>query len=166
GDDHAGQRQVGSHGQIDRARQDHDHLPQSQHHQDGGVVEDGQQVSRLGKARKAQRHQNDHRHDGQSQPDLTIFQHAFHAASSSTIPAARRTSVSGLRSLLSNMSTTSPSRMTTMRSLMPSTSGSSEETMMTLNPCATSSPMNSCTAALEPISMPLVGSARVTSLGQ
>ncbi|MNT82291.1 hypothetical protein D3C72_2220040 [compost metagenome] len=53
-----------------------------------------------------------------------------------------------------------------MRSLMPRISGSSEETMMTLSPCATSSAMKPCTAALEPISMPLVGSSRMMTLGR
>ena len=57
-----------------------------------------------------------------------------------------------------------PSRMTTTRSDMPRISGSSDETMMT--PALRGElAMKSCTAALEPMSMPLVGSSRMMTLG-
>ena len=55
--------------------------------------------------------------------------------------------------------------MTMMRSDMPIISGSSEEIRMTASPSPASSPMKSCTAALEPTSMPLVGSSRMMILG-
>jgi len=56
--------------------------------------------------------------------------------------------------------------MTATRSDMPRISGSSDDTMITDRPCATSSAMKPCTAALEPMSMPLVGSSRMMTFGR
>jgi hypothetical protein len=48
--EHAAQREVRGHGQIHAAHQDHQHLAQCQHDEDGGVVEDVGQVARRGEA--------------------------------------------------------------------------------------------------------------------
>jgi hypothetical protein len=55
--------------------------------------------------------------------------------------------------------------MTTTRSARPSTSGSSDDTRITDSPRVTSSLMKRCTAAFEPMSMPLVGSSRMMTFG-
>ena len=52
-DDHAGQREIGGDRQVDAARQDHHHLRQRHHEQDGGVGEDADRGSRASQRRPA-----------------------------------------------------------------------------------------------------------------
>ncbi len=163
--DHAGQRQVGGHREIDGAGQDHHHLAERQHDQDRGVVEDRQQLPRLGEAREAR---GDQRRAARRWPAPSQISRCLSSAfmlpllgmPAAAAPASRRRAP-----CCRDVATMRPSRMTMTRSRMPRTSGSSDETMMTDRPCATSSPMKPCTAALEPMSMPLVGSSRMMTLG-
>src|SRR5690606_13567021 len=81
-------------------------------------------------------------------------------AASLRAPVAAPTISSALHWPRRNSSTMRPSFMTMMRSASPITSGNSAEISTTASPSSASSPMTSWTAALEPISMPLVGSSR------
>ena len=110
--------------------------------------------------------------DDRHQQEFTIFEDTAHhglpvrCPARRMLPVAARTSVSGVEFLaLAGPPTMRPSRITSTRSDMPRISGSSDETMMTLNPSPASSLMKACTAALEPMSMPLVGSSRMMTFG-
>ncbi len=138
--DHAGQRQIGGHGQVDAARQDDGHLAKRQDDQDRGIVVDAGQIGRLDEAGETHRDRGDQHDDGQDKQNFAVLEKFGHYAAS-TMPAAARTSFSAVSSERSKRPAMRPSRMTMTRSAMPMISGISEETMMTLRPCPASSLM-------------------------
>ena len=53
---HAAERQVGRHRQVDAAHQDDQHLSQRQHDEDGRIVEDAGEIAWRGEAREGEYH--------------------------------------------------------------------------------------------------------------
>src|SRR4029077_9822155 len=110
----------------------------------------------------------DHRDtDDQDQREdrLACVQQSPHAASLAA-PVAAPTIASALHCPRWKRSTMRPSFITRTRSASPITSGSSEDMSTTASPSAASSPMKSWTAALDPTSMPLVGSSSTITFGR
>jgi len=73
GDDHAGQRQVSRHGQINAFGQQHHHLTEREDHQNGGVIENLHQIGGSDKRRHAAADGCDHQHDHRGQQRFTVF---------------------------------------------------------------------------------------------
>jgi len=141
-DDHAGQRQIGGHRQIDTFGQQNHHLPERQDDQNRGIVKHLQQVSGTDKLRRAHADAQHHQHYHHRQQQLAVFQQVSDHAASSPAPLAALTIISALASPALNSATISPSCITMMRSAMPMTSGNSEDTIITASPRPTSSDIN------------------------
>ncbi len=132
--DHAAQRQVGRHREVDAVRQDHAHLAERQDDQDRGVVIDAAEAGRRDEARHAAaRSAATSTTIAAEQLQLAVFQERAHACSSDAGGGADE--LFGRQPRRARIAPAiRPSRMTMTRSDMPMISGISEDTMMTARP--------------------------------